>query len=199
MNSLLLLYSARYEPFFSSPATISLAISRSLYFWILPLDVLGYSSTQNTCFGTRCELSLSLTQAWLLVLLLFLRPVWSPVGPLSSATTVTPLCSTTKATTHSPNRSSGTPTTLTSATAGCWNKQFSISSGWMFPPPRMIRSLMRPVMATKPSSSMTASSPEYIHTLPARRAPAAAAPDHPSPSGSHTRASRVRASSPQYP
>lgn len=39
------------------------------------------------------------------------------------------------------------------------NKQFSISSGWIFSPPRMIKSLIRPVIVMYPSGEIEASSP----------------------------------------
>ncbi|KAI0913452.1 hypothetical protein F4823DRAFT_41262 [Ustulina deusta] len=142
--------------------TISLARSLSLYFWIFPLAVLGYSSIQKTCLGTRWPERLVLTQSWICRF-----PSVSPSSSSSSspwpstATTPsspeaaatgtalpaftnpsppvvrTPLCGTTKAATASPWRSSGTPTTLTSWTPPSWNTQFSTSRGWMFSPPRM--------------------------------------------------------------
>lgn len=42
----------------------SFARSLSLYFWIFPLAVLGYSSIQKTYLGTRWLDSLALTQSW---------------------------------------------------------------------------------------------------------------------------------------
>jgi hypothetical protein len=105
--------------------------SLSLNFCIFPLAVFGNPSTQNTHFGTKCLLSLSFTQS--------LTP-----------SSVTSLCSflTTKAATDSPYFSSGRPTTEMSATPGCARITFSISSGWMFSPPRIIKSLIRPVIRT---------------------------------------------------
>ncbi|GJC97595.1 hypothetical protein ColKHC_06421 [Colletotrichum higginsianum] len=155
-------------------------MSLSLNFWILPLGVLGYSSTQNTCFGTRWPERCSLTHA---LTASFVRMLLTP-SPSPSPSTVHPFFATTKAATLSPSFSSGTPTTAASLTPSIWNRQFSTSSGWMFSPPRMMRSLIRPVISTYPPSSIRASSPEYIHTRP-------------SPSRRLT--SAVLASSPQYP
>ena len=53
-----------------------------------------------------------------------------------------------KQATISPQFSSGTPTTATSATSGCSSRTFSISAGNRFSPPRMIISFTRPVIRT---------------------------------------------------
>ena len=59
----------------------------------------------------------------------------------------------TTAMTSSPSRSSGTPTTAASATAGWACSTFSISLGYTLYPPRMISSFFRLTMNKKPSSS----------------------------------------------
>ena len=61
---------------------------------------------------------------------------------------------TTQATTRWPKRSSGAPTTATSATAGCRASTSSTSSGWMFSPPETIMSSTRPTIQRSPSASM---------------------------------------------
>ena len=50
---------------------------------------------------------------------------------------------TTNARGTSPQRSSGTPTTATSSTAGCAASAFSTSTDEMFSPPEMMRSFLR--------------------------------------------------------
>ncbi len=64
-----------------------------------------------------------------------------------------------KAQTRSPRRSSGSPTTTACATPGCAVRCASTSAASMFSPPRMITSLSRPVMRSRPSRSMTPRSP----------------------------------------
>ncbi len=53
---------------------------------------------------------------------------------------------TTYATGTSPSVSCGTPATAASATPSTVRRTASISSGWMFSPPRMTSSLIRPQM-----------------------------------------------------
>ncbi len=77
----------------------------------------------------------------------------------SSASAVT--SPTTIATTRCPRRSSGTPTTATSRTAGCRASTSSTSSGWMFSPPEMIMSSTRPSIQRSPSSSRWPVSPVW--------------------------------------
>ena len=62
----------------------------------------------------------------------------------------------TKAQTTLPQRSSGKPATATSDTAGCSDKQLSISTGETFSPPLMIISSTRPVTKRSPSASINA-------------------------------------------
>jgi hypothetical protein len=66
---------------------------------------------------------------------------------------------TTNAVTAWPHRSSGRPTTTTSATAGHHTSAASISSGYTFSPPVLIMSSTRPDTHRSPSSSATARSP----------------------------------------
>ena len=58
-----------------------------------------------------------------------------------------------KAVTILPQRSSGRPTTATSDTASCSDRQLSISTGETFSPPVMIMSSTRPVTNRSPSAS----------------------------------------------
>src|SRR6185369_7910912 len=66
---------------------------------------------------------------------------------------------TTYATGVSPQRSDGTPTTATSATAGWAASTLSTSAGYTFSPPVMIMSLTRSLMNRYPSSSSDPTSP----------------------------------------
>src|SRR5579875_1598384 len=59
----------------------------------------------------------------------------------------------TKAATICPHRSCGKPTTATSETTGCNDRQLSISTGETFSPPVMIMSSTRPVTNRSPSLS----------------------------------------------
>ena len=72
-----------------------------------------------------------------------------------------------KATTRSPNRSSGRPTTTACLIPGCSSRARSTSDDEMFSPPRMISSLMRPVMASHPCivqhAEVTAAEPAPVH------------------------------------
>ncbi len=61
----------------------------------------------------------------------------------SSAVAVAPGLRVTKALGTSPHRSSGTPITATSATAGCLYRVFSTSMVEMFSPPEMMMSFLR--------------------------------------------------------
>ena len=61
--------------------------------------------------------------------------------------------------TRSPRSASGRPSTATSATAGCWISSVSSSSGAIFSPLRMIRSLVLPVTSTCPSGRRWPRSP----------------------------------------
>ncbi len=70
--------------------------------------------------------------------------------------------STTKATGTSPECASGSATTEHWATAGCARKASSTRPGSMLCAPRMIRSLARPVMCTRPVASRWPRSPETI-------------------------------------
>ena len=60
------------------------------------------------------------------------------------------------ATTISPQRSSGTPTTTQSNTDGCERSTSSTSSGYTFSPPVLMHALPRPSSVTMPSGSMRA-------------------------------------------
>ncbi len=64
-----------------------------------------------------------------------------------------------KAVTILPQRSSGKPTTATSDTAACSDRQDSISTGETFSPPVMIMSSTRPVTKISPSASKKPVSP----------------------------------------
>ena len=64
-----------------------------------------------------------------------------------------------KAVTILPQRSSGRPTTATSDTAACSDRQLSISTGETFSPPVMIMSSTRPVTNRSPSASKEPVSP----------------------------------------
>ncbi len=64
-----------------------------------------------------------------------------------------------KAVTTLPQRSSGRPTTATSDTAWCSDRQLSISTGETFSPPVMIMSSTRPVTNRSPSASKNPVSP----------------------------------------
>ena len=55
------------------------------------------------------------------------------------------------------------PITAASFTAGCSYSAASTSTQYTFSPPRMIMSLARSTMYTKPSSSRRATSPECSH------------------------------------
>ena len=79
---------------------------------------------------------------------------------------------TTNAVTAWPQRSSGSPTTTTSATAGQHTSAASISSGYTFSPPVLIMSSTRPETHRSPSSSATARSP--VKYQPSRTARAVA-------------------------
>src|SRR5262249_56094219 len=64
-----------------------------------------------------------------------------------------------KATKILPQRSSASPTTATSKTAECSDKQLSISTGEIFSPPLMIMSSTRPLTNTSPPLSNYPSHP----------------------------------------
>src|SRR4029077_2576497 len=78
---------------------------------------------------------------------------------LSSSCSATGCERLTKAVTTLPQRSSGKPTTATSSTAGCSDRQLSISTGETFSPPVMIISSTRPVTKRSPSASTKPVSP----------------------------------------
>ena len=63
--------------------------------------------------------------------------------------------------TTSPQLASGSPTTATSATAGCVPTAASTSNGATHSPPERIDSERRPVMVRKPSASRVARSPVW--------------------------------------
>ena len=65
----------------------------------------------------------------------------------------------TNATPTSPKSACGTPTTALSATPGRWLNASSISAGYTFNPPLMIKSLLRPTIRTYPLASMLPISP----------------------------------------
>ena len=67
--------------------------------------------------------------------------------------------STTNATGTSPNLASGPGTTAAWRTAGCATSRSSMSRAENFSPPRLMTSLIRPVIVTKPASSTTPTSP----------------------------------------
>ena len=77
----------------------------------------------------------------------------------SSSSGVVPGRACTTAVTRSPQRSSGTPTTTASNTAGCDFSADSTSSGYTFSPPVLIDTEPRPSTVMVPSSSMRAWSP----------------------------------------
>src|SRR5699024_4266931 len=60
--------------------------------------------------------------------------------------------------TFCPHTGSLMPTTAESATPGCLAMLSSTCTGWMFSPPEMIMSSLRPRMVTNPSSSQVAMS-----------------------------------------
>src|SRR5262245_30716676 len=91
-----------------------------------------------------------------------------------------PSFGTTNATTVSPVRGCGSPTTATSATAGWLPIASSTSPGYTLNPETMTTSLARSTSRSQPSSSATAMSPVYSQ-----------------PSASHTVS--VASSSPEYP
>ena len=72
----------------------------------------------------------------------------------------------TTATTRSPHRSSGTPTTTASNTAGCAFSAASTSSGYTFSPPVLIDTEPRPRSVIVPSASIRAWSPGTDHRTP---------------------------------
>ena len=74
----------------------------------------------------------------------------------SSGTIDAPGCSRSAAATSSPKNSLATAYTDASAIAGCVRSTSSTSFGAMFSPPRMMMSLMRPVIRTRPSRSIDA-------------------------------------------
>ena len=70
-----------------------------------------------------------------------------------------PGCNEATATTRSPNRSSGTPTTRQSYTAGCALTASSTSSGKTFSPPVLMQFDPRPRRISEPSAATFAQSP----------------------------------------
>ena len=109
-----------------SPATKR---SRRTNFWILPEPVRGKSSTCTQTFGVFCGDIFA--RQWACSAALSSGPVLLMNAPITS-----------------PHFGSGRPTTATSATLACSNRQFSISAGKWFSPPRMIIYFMRPVTVT---------------------------------------------------
>jgi hypothetical protein len=102
-----------------------LARSRSRYFWILPVEVLG-SSVNTTRFGT------------------LKRASWLRQNSMISASLVcAPGLSSTKAQGTSPHFASGSATTEASITAGWRCSTSSTSTELMFSPPEMMTSLLR--------------------------------------------------------
>mmetsp|Transcript_27918 Transcript_27918/g.80041 ORF Transcript_27918/g.80041 Transcript_27918/m.80041 type:complete len:233 (-) Transcript_27918:1164-1862(-) len=129
-------------------AVIRCRISR---FWILPVAPRGRSpSHRMICAGTLNDAKRS--RAW--------RRNSSSDGALASALNATATA------TASPSVSCGTPIAATSATAGCSKRAPSTSAQEMFSPPRMMMSLARSMMYTKPSSSTVPMSPLRNQSLP---------------------------------
>src|SRR5262249_2677757 len=91
----------------------------------------------------------------------------------ASAVKRAPGPSTTHAFTPSPPRSSFTPTTAASATAGCVISTSSTSRGYTFIPPRSTTSFLRSTMVRYPSASNTPTSP--VRSQPPRSASAVSA------------------------
>ena len=77
-----------------------------------------------------------------------------------------PVAATRTAVTASPNRSSGTPTTRQSATAGCSFTASSTSSGKIFSPPELMTTEPRPSSVIVPSASTLAKSPGTDQRVP---------------------------------
>src|SRR5579875_1632638 len=86
----------------------------------------------------------------------------------SSAVALAAGCRQTMAPTSSPRSACGRPTTATSSTSGCSNRFASTWAGAMFSPPRMIRSLARPVTYRNPWSSIHPRSPVRSHPSASR-------------------------------
>ncbi len=118
--------------------------------WILPEEVRGTEAPNRISSGTlkadsRCR---HLVRS---------RAGSTPSGP-----------GTTNATGTSPRMSCGRPTTAASATPGQDSSSCSTSTGLTFCPPRMIRSLTRPVTHSPPPGSRRPRSP--VRYQPSRRA-----------------------------
>src|ERR1019366_7172231 len=93
-------------------------------------------------FGFRGKLSRDTTP-----LIRCCLPTRALVHSTSSSVAITrPACRTTTASGVSPQRSLDTPTTATSATAGCSHITVSISAGEMFWPPQRVMSFLRSTM-----------------------------------------------------
>src|SRR5207237_452805 len=122
---------------------ISLARSRSAYFWILPVEVFG-SGPNTTLFGTLKCARLARQKAMI------------------SATATSPASgfSVIKAQGVSPHFSSGFATTAASMICGWRYSTSSTSIEEMFSPPEMMMSFERSLISTYPSGCMTARSPE---------------------------------------
>src|SRR5207342_599656 len=123
--------------------TCSLAnISRSSVFKNLPTLVFGISVMNSYRSGSH-----------------HLAKFGARKSRSSSPVAVAPSRRTTAASGRSSHFASGIAITAASATAGCAISAFSRSTDEIHSPPDLIRSLVRSVMRTKPSSSIAATSP----------------------------------------
>src|SRR5581483_8240368 len=118
--------------------------SRNSYLTSLPVGLRGRASTISSCSGSFWRMRPRSVR--------YAHSSSSDGGEAASAGTTT-------AHARSPVRSSGSPTTATSATFGCVKRLSSISFAEMFSMLRMMMSFTRPVMRTLPRSSSTARSP----------------------------------------